>query len=308
MIVHQCTQGTDEWKQLRCGVPTASEFIIYRSRTGELDENQAAYVKAILKAGMTEKEAAEAAGYKKPPTAKAVQQALAGLPVGDFSDAAKDAAFRKAIERIGGQLLDGGFENWGMRRGHELEPLARKAHQIQLGEVVYECGFVTTDDGRFGASLDGMIGHRVGGAEYKGFANPGKLRRLLLENDFSGIMDQCQGAIEIAELQWIDFCIYCPELESAGSALKRWRIFRDDAYIKALFEDLNRFDALVVDYIGRIKLALGGALDQNELNAIVPAGPTPEQAREAYDQAAVRVQAMSSPTPLPARELDPFAA
>ncbi|AOE60405.1 hypothetical protein QZH45_14320 [Pseudomonas corrugata] len=34
-------------------------------------------------------------------------------------------AFELAVERIGGAPLDGGFETWQMRRGHELEPEAR---------------------------------------------------------------------------------------------------------------------------------------------------------------------------------------
>lgn len=40
---------------------------------------------------------------------------------GDFTEAAKDYAFRLAFERISGQLMDEGFTTWQMDRGHELE-------------------------------------------------------------------------------------------------------------------------------------------------------------------------------------------
>lgn len=182
-----------------------------------------------------------------------------GKQAGTPNAAAKNYAFKKAIERIGGKLLDDGFENWGMRRGHELEPAARREHEIQIGELVHRCGFVTTDCGTYGASLDGMIGHRLGGSEYKCFASPEKLRDILLDGDLSDVTDQVQGGIWIAELEWMDFCLYCPELAPAGSPLWHRRVYRDDAYIKALRSDLEQFNDLVLEYMAKLRVALGGA-------------------------------------------------
>jgi len=181
-----------------------------------------------------------------------------GKQAGEPNAAAKDYAFKKAIERIGGKLLDDGFENWGMRRGHELEPAARLEHEVQLGETVHRCGFVTTDCGTYGCSLDGMIGFHQGGSEYKAYASPEKLREILLGGDLAGVMDQCQGGIWIAELEWLDFCLYCPELASAGSTLWHRRIYRDEAYIKALRADLANFNDLVCEYMHKLRAALGG--------------------------------------------------
>ena len=178
-----------------------------------------------------------------------------GKDSGKPNAAAKSYAFKKAIERIGGKLLDDGFENWGMRRGHELEPAARAEHEIQLGEVVHRCGFVKTDCGRFGSSLDGMIG-TTGGSEYKAFASPEKLRDILIEGDLSEIIDQVQGGIWVAELEWMDFCLYCPELAGAGNTLWHRRIYRDDKYIAELVRDLKRFDLMVCDYMDAIRKSL----------------------------------------------------
>ena len=43
-----------------------------------------------------------------------------GKDKGSFTKAARDYAFRLAVERISGLPLDEGFETWQMRRGHEL--------------------------------------------------------------------------------------------------------------------------------------------------------------------------------------------
>lgn len=183
-----------------------------------------------------------------------------GKEIGQPNAAAKAYAFKKAIERIGGKLLDDGFENWGMRRGHEMEPAARAEHEIQLGEVVHRCGFVKTDCGRFGGSLDGMIGTK-GGSEYKAFASPEKLRGILIDGDLSEVMDQIQGGMWVADLEWLDFCLYCPELASAGNTLWHRRVARDDKYIGELVRDLHRFDMLVCDYMDAIRKSMRPADD-----------------------------------------------
>lgn len=94
---------------------------------------------------------------------------------GEPTEAALDYAFATAIERISGAPLDEGFETWQMRRGHELEPAARLAHEAAAGVIVQRAGFVTTDDGTFGASADGLI-DEDGGSEYKCLVAPEKLR------------------------------------------------------------------------------------------------------------------------------------
>src|SRR5690606_922982 len=103
---------------------------------------------------------------------------------GDYGDKAKNYAFRLAIERISKTPLDEGFETWQMARGHELEPAARMAHEVRHGVLVEEVGFITTDDGKFGASADGFIDDDEG-AEYKCFVSPEKLRAIYLTGDTS---------------------------------------------------------------------------------------------------------------------------
>jgi hypothetical protein len=166
---------------------------------------------------------------------------------GDYSSAAKDYAFRLAIERISGKPLDEGFETWQMKRGHELEPAARAEHEAQAGVIVQRAGFVTTDDGLFGASADGLI-DRTGGSEYKALVSPESLREVLLGDDISEYTDQIQGCMWITGRQWWHFALYCPALEPAGKQLYWREVKRDDDYIEALETDLIEFNNLVAKY------------------------------------------------------------
>lgn len=249
-LIHNVTQGSDAWHAARAGVVTASMFKTARERSG-LDDRQAAYVRSI-KAGTPKKLAAEMAGYRSAPTAEIVARALDGEDVVGWSEAAKKYAFRLAIERISGQPLDDGFETWQMRRGRELEPLARAEHERHAGLIVEMAGFVTTECGRFGASADGLIAPD-GGSEYKCLISPETIRDTLLYDDLSDYADQVQGGMWITRRRWWDFCVYCPALESIGRQMTRWRVIRDDDYIEELESDLLVFDKLVSDYETRLR-------------------------------------------------------
>jgi hypothetical protein len=163
------------------------------------------------------------------------------------TEAALNYAFRTAVERIAGAPLDEGFETWQMRRGHDLEPAARLAHETSAGVMVQRAGFVTTDDGLFGASADGLI-DEDGGSEYKCLVSPEGLRDVLLADDISEFADQIQGCMWITGRKYWHFALYCPALESIGKELYWRRIERDDDYIEALEVDLMQFAALVSEY------------------------------------------------------------
>jgi len=247
MIVIECAQGSPEWHKARAGAITASMFAEVRKRVNGLNEQQATYVDA-MRTGADEAEAMKAAGYKAAPRAQVVKDALAGKKVGDFSDAAKDYAFRLAVERISGEPLDeGGFSTYAMRRGQELEQDARDAHSFDRDVVVQTAGFVVTEDGKFGASADGLIGHD-GGAEYKCLIDPARIREIVLAGDIDEFKDQVQGGMWITGRKWWHFCLYCPALAAVGKALTVFHVERDDDYIEAMEADLVEFDRLVTDY------------------------------------------------------------
>lgn len=249
--VIECEQGSPEWFSARAGCITASMFSTVRAKVGGLTAQQQIYVDA-LRTGKTEPQAREAAGYKAAPRAEVVQRALDGERVGDWSQAAQDYATRLAIERISGEPLDEGFETWAMRRGRELEAEARREHEFQSGLFVRRAGFVMTDDGAFGASADGLIDPN-GGAEYKCFIDPVKLRQFWLENDASSVIEQCMGALWITARRRWHIGLYCPALASIGKQLW-WRIVeRDEDFIEAMEIDLLEFKALVDQYEAKFR-------------------------------------------------------
>ena len=242
-----CEQGSPEWHQARAGVITASMTHELVKRVGGLTDQQTQYVEAI-RAGKSKDEAKVIAGYKTAPRWTDKHQAvLDGESIGDYTEAAKDYAFRLAVERISGLSLDEGIETYAMRRGHELEPAARAAHAMEIGRAVRQVGFVVSDCGRFGASADGAI-DGDGGAEYKCFIDPCKLRAIIISRDVSDHLWQCQHGMWVTGRQWWDFCLYCPALESAGRDLERFRIERCEETIKRIEAECLAFDGLVEEY------------------------------------------------------------
>lgn len=171
---------------------------------------------------------------------------------GDFTAAGKQYAFRLACERISGQALDEDqFETWAMKRGHELEPEARLAHELQKEILVEQAGFILDDEGIFGVSVDGLIGDD-GISEYKCFISPVKLMPILLEDDLSDVMDQIQGGLWITGRKWAHFVLYCPALASIGKDLTIIEVERDETYIRELQSDLLEFNGLVESYIEKL--------------------------------------------------------
>jgi hypothetical protein len=252
MKLIECVQGSPEWHAARAGCITASMFKVCRERVGGLTAQQALYVTAIRE-GKSPEESAAVAEYKtKPRITETVQRAIEGLPIGDFSEAAKNYAFRLAIERISGEPLDEGFQTWQMKRGNDLEPAARRAHEIAAGVIVQRAGFVTTDDDLFGASADGLIGVD-GGSEYKCLVSPEGLRDVLLNDDIGEFIDQVQGCMWITGRKWWHFALYCPALEPVGKELFWRHVARDDNYIEAMEVDLMAFARLVDDYKDRLQ-------------------------------------------------------
>lgn len=252
-LIH-CEQGSVAWHNARAGVITASMFGVARKRVGELDERQQQYVDAVL-TGSAPKDAALAAGYKVLPKSAIIEKALAGEPVGDYSEEAKNYAFRLAIERISGEPLDEGFETFAMRRGKDLEPAARAEHEIQSGLIVQRAGFVLSDCGNYGCSADGLI-NTDGGSEYKCFINPEKLRTFHIDHDASEVFEQAQGCMWLTKRKWWHIGLFCPALAAVGRQLWWKRFERDEDYIDRMQADLHPFRLMVDRYEAELRLPL----------------------------------------------------
>lgn len=171
-----------------------------------------------------------------------------GPDKGGYKKAAHDYAFRLAVERIAGEALRGkDFETFDMRWGRELEPEARETHALTLGQDIERAGFMRTADGKFGASVDGLIADD-GGSEYKCLLSPERLKAVLIDRDIDEFIPQCQGALWLSGRRWWHFCLYCPPLAPIGKDLTTIPMERDDDYIETLELELLMFDDLVERY------------------------------------------------------------
>lgn len=238
-----CLQGTPEWLQARAGVCTASCFADAISTVGGLDERQAKYVQNVLN-GMDEKSAAADAGYKAPPRAEAVTKALRGEPYEVPSDVSNRYAADLSIERISGKPYGEPPKTWLLKRGHEMERLARLAYEARTNYMVTESGLVLTDDNLFGYSTDGLVGD-VGLIEVKCPIDSLKIAHIRETGDIAEYLHQIQGGLWITGRRWCDFVMYVPDLENAHTDLYIKRVHRNDKFIDDMVLKLAAFNSRV---------------------------------------------------------------
>lgn len=220
MIEIDCQQGTEEWLDARAGACTASRFTVARER---MKVNR---------------------GARK---------------AGDFTDACEKYALLLAIERIYGKHLDETFQTWQMRRGQELEPVARELYEARTGYVVETAGLVLTDDRMFGYSTDGKAYGHKGRCEIKCPTASEKVAGVWIDPApvIAEYIDQCDGGLWITGDDWIDLVVYTPWLASVGKDLFIHRIERNEERIAALETDLLAFYRLTSDYEAALRRPLG---------------------------------------------------
>lgn len=201
---YEFPQGSLEWLQLRVGKITASRCKDAR------DRNKPAKGETIGK-----------------PSAKCLAYAA-----------------QVAVERIAARPVDKMFENWQMREGSEQEPFARRAYDVETGNIVQEVGAIATDDDLFLYSPDGLIGDD-GLLEIKTIFSCERILRIIGEGDLSDFMDQCLMGLWLTGRKWIDLALWCPALEPIGRQLTVHRITRSEPAIEALEADLLAFARMV---------------------------------------------------------------
>lgn len=263
MIVLNYPQGSDDWLRARCGVITASRF------------------------GDARKKLTRASGEKK-----------AGDPHGD----AERYAWTVAVETIARQPLDDTFVNYAMRRGRDLEPIARQQYELRTDSLVEEASLVLTDDSRFGYSTDGLV-NDDGLVEIKCPLSAEKLGNVWANPGAAHLeyLDQIDGGLWITGRKWCDLVIYCDWLKPVGKDLFVTRIFRNEDRIEALEADLLAFMRLVDQNLATLRepRTLAGRLKGQ--------APAPAMPAAAVDSAPPWDPPASPPPVAPARAPGPVA-
>ena len=186
-----------------------------------------------------------------------------GAPSGKATLYARDVA----RERFGGKA-EGVFVNKAMMFGTEQEPLACQAYETTTGNIVQAVGFAYTDCGMYGLSPDGLVNHD-GVIEIKTMVGSDNLFETVVEEDYGAYLDQCLGYLLFLDRQWVDLCLWTPDLEATGLGLVIHRINRSDHLkeIAALDADLKSFSILVRKYESALRRKAAENIDLLKLAA-----------------------------------------
>lgn len=168
------------------------------------------------------------------PTASEFKKVLSGT--GKVSTQLLGYAQQLAAEIIAGEPVDIWEGNEYTERGHELEDKARELYEFMTGNDVTECGFVTNGD--FGASPDRLVGDD-GLLEIKCLKGQRHVAACMYIESKGKVQpdyySQLQGQLLVTGRKWADIVFYHPQLPHAEI-----RIHRDDEFIAALIEQLNK--------------------------------------------------------------------
>jgi hypothetical protein len=163
---------------------------------------------------------------------------------------ARDKVTRRTyMLKLAGEVLTGevqeSYQNDHMQRGKDMEAEARRLYAFMSDADPRQVGFIV--NGPKGCSPDSLIGDN-GVLEVKT-----KLPHLtidcLLKDEFpTEHKAQCQGALWVAEREWVDIAVYWPRLP-----LFVKRAYRDEAFIKTISQAVDDFNAELAETVHRIR-------------------------------------------------------
>lgn len=156
-------------------------------------------------------------------------------PLGKLSTSARAYAYYLVAEGLLGRSLESESALEWIARGREMEPEAVRMYELREDCDCEPGGFVTTDDGRIGASPDRMILGGRAGLEVK-CPSPQVHIGYLLGDLGDHYRQQVQGQLWVCEFEWVDLWSYHPEMPPALV-----RTHRDEAFIGKLAAALTEF-------------------------------------------------------------------
>lgn len=128
------------------------------------------------------------------------------------------------------------FKTDAMKRGNELEPVAKAYYELNHGYDVVETGLLLHDEIEAGASPDGVIFEGkdiIGGLEIKCPLGSTHIENLRKQKVPSQYMPQIQGCLWVTGAQWWDFMSFHPDIEPMVI-----RVYPNNTYIEALEKEL----------------------------------------------------------------------
>lgn len=155
----------------------------------------------------------------------------------------------KYMRQLAGEIITGqpmeSTSNAHTDRGHVMEPEARELYAFATDTAPEQVGFIR--NGQKGCSPDALISAN-GMLEIKT-----KLPDLLIEclerDEFPPEhKSQCQGALWVAEREWIDIIVYWPAMPVFIK-----RAYRDEPYIASMSKAVDQFNDDLAALVERIR-------------------------------------------------------
>lgn len=156
-----------------------------------------------------------------------------------------------ALERVTGQP-ESTYENDAMRRGREMEAIARGAYEAHTGDLVEAVGFVVHPDlPHVGVSPDGYMGSD-GLVEFKCPAAKAKHLAAIRYGDHAQEYRwQIQGQLWVTGRAWCDAVSFDPRFPS-WKQLAIARVSRDEKAIKELAQAVAEAETEVAQVVSEI--------------------------------------------------------
>lgn len=287
LIVDPSPQNSEGWHAARRGIPTGSNAQAMRARTDGLTKQQRKYVEALRK-GLDADAAKELAGYVNKPKIENLDSHVKGTVEKEWTDGARTYSMDVARELEGGEVPTFG-EGGAARMGHEQEEFAAIAYTAQTGLELHTIGFIYTADRGFGCSIDRLVAGVRAAVEIKTMVSSAQLFKVVVGGDISEFRDQCLFAMWMLTLEWIDLCLWCPDL----NYLHVIRITRDEDELQALQDDVVAFRALVDQHAEKLRAVLSG-------EPVPAAAPKAVASSPAVAKPAPAAAPKAAPSPIPA--------
>jgi YqaJ-like recombinase protein len=166
-------------------------------------------------------------------------------------------------ERLTGNTIEEEYQSYEMRRGTELEPLARAQYELRSDLDISTVGYIKHPSiPRFGASPDGLVGDD-GLIQIKCGKRATHAAWLL-----AGVVPlehrpQMFAEMAVTGRKWSDFCSYNRDFPEHLQLFVR-RLERDEAEIKRIEEAVMKFNAEIDEIIAKLPKA-NGEQDLTEL-------------------------------------------
>lgn len=153
------------------------------------------------------------------------------------------------MRKLAGEIITGepmdSYTNAHMERGRSMEDEARETYAFIHDADIRRVGFIRNGDK--GASPDSLIGED-GGLEIKTALPHIQIERLMRGGMPPEHKAQVQGNIWVGEREWWDFVSFWPKLPQL-----KVRVYRDDAYIATMSDEIDRFNDELAEMVERIR-------------------------------------------------------